>query len=87
MSAPKPRAVADLVAVTGLAPDIVRAYIRAGMLPGYFCRMPGAKRGSFVIPAEAFDRFCRGEWVPAPRPVSAADVPERPTMLHRREAS
>ena len=79
-----PRTVADLAAVTGLNEATVRAYIRAGALPGYYCQMPGSKKGTFVIPAEAFDRFVRGEWVAAPRPVPVVETAERPTMIRRR---
>ena len=79
-----PRTVADLAAVTGLHADAVRAYIKAGMLPGYYVRMPDASKGVYRIPAEAFDRFVRGEWQPAPRPVEAVDVPERVSLIRRK---
>ena len=84
MTAPAPRTVADLAGVTGLNEATVRAYIRAGALPGYYCQIPGSKKGTFVIPAEAFARFVRGEWIATPRPVPAAETAETLTLVHRK---
>ena len=84
MTEQTPRTVADLAAVTGLDPESVRKYIRVGMLPGYYFKMPGAKRGEFRIPAQAFEDFCHGRWQPVPRPVAAVDVPERVSPIRRR---
>lgn len=49
----------------------VRALIEAGMLPGY-----RAGR-NFIVPREAFERFCRGEWVAQPKPIRASDLVQR----------
>jgi hypothetical protein len=58
-----PKGVPDLMAATGLGRDLVKAAILSGELPGH-------KIGNrYVVPAEAFERFCRGEWVPTYRPV------------------
>jgi excisionase family DNA binding protein len=67
--------------VCGLGRETVRAAIRTGELPGY---QIGKK---YVVPAEAFDRFCRGDWQPAPRPLSPEPIKPLPTTLvHRRSA-
>ncbi len=58
-----PRKIEDLMLVTGLGRDTVRACIRSGELPGYYAH------GRYTIPAQAFDDFCRGVWVPQVRPV------------------
>lgn len=71
MSAQPPKTVADLMDVTGLGRDSVRAAIRTGELPGHYVA------GRYVIPGEAFDRFCRGEWVPQVRPVFTEPVRPR----------
>ena len=58
-----PYNVADLMRVTGLGRDTVRACIRSGSLPGY-------KSGhQYTVPAQAFEDFCHGRWVPEHRPV------------------
>lgn len=59
----KPATVSDLVRVTGLGRDTVYAAIRSGELPGYFVG------GRYVVPRAAFEAFCRGEWMPQPKPV------------------
>lgn len=64
-----PATVADLCAVTGLSERSVRNAIARGDLPG-------SKVGErYVIPREAFDRYCRGEWVAQPRPVAIRPLP------------
>lgn len=63
-----PRKYEDLMAVTGLSRASVKAAIRSGELPGY-------KVGErYVVPAEAFDAFCAGTWVPSPRPLFPAGI-------------
>jgi excisionase family DNA binding protein len=58
-----PATVRDLCEVTGLSRPTVCAAVRTGELPGY-------KIGErYVIPRDAFDAFCRGEWVPQVRPI------------------
>lgn len=57
------RGYRDLMAVTGLGAEVVKAAIRDGRLPGYQIGR------SYVVPEEAFQRFCKGDWVAAPRPV------------------
>ena len=53
-----PATVADLQRVTGLGENTVREAVKLGLLPG-------VKVGRrIVIPREAFERFCRGEWQP-----------------------
>jgi excisionase family DNA binding protein len=54
----------DLMRVTGLCRTTTKQAVRNGELPGY---KVGAR---YVIPDEAFDRFCRGDWTPTPRPVT-----------------
>ncbi len=69
----EPKSVADLMKATGLGRDSVRAAIRTGSLPGYY--IPGTgDRGQYVVPGEAFDAFCRGEWVPVHRPVFSEPI-------------
>lgn len=80
----KPRTVADLCAVTGLSANTVRAYITAGLLPGYACTMPGSTKATYIIPATAYADFCAGRWVPTPRPVPAVAVPERIELIRRK---
>jgi excisionase family DNA binding protein len=46
----------DLCRVTGKSRQTVCAAIRRGELPGYVVGR------SYVVPAEAFHAFCRGEW-------------------------
>lgn len=75
-----PRTVADLMRVTGLGRETVRTCIRTGELPGYHAR------GRYTVPAEAFDRFCRGEWVPQHRPVFTEHITPI-TPIKRRRAS
>lgn len=58
-----PKTVQDLARVTGLDPRTVRTAIRVGELPGY------AVGSRYVVPADAFAAFCRGEWQPQPRPL------------------
>lgn len=77
MTAPRPpRPLADLIVASGLSRDTVKALIRAGQLPGY---KAGRK---YVIPADAFDAWCRGEWEPRPTPVAPRPV----ALLHKRSA-
>ncbi len=77
-----PKTVADLMTVTGLGRDSVRAAIRTGQLPGYY--LGHGSRGHYVIPNEAFAAFCAGTWVPVHRPVFSEPV--RPVVaLHRRK--
>lgn len=71
-----PYTVADLMRATGLGRDSVRAALKAGTLPGYKI----GKR--FVIPAEAFHAFCRGEW--KPQPVQIVVTPISPIRTIRR---
>lgn len=74
----KPRTYQDLMAVTGLGRNAVKAAIRTGELPGY-------KIGSrYVIPADAFDAFCRGEWTPKPRPLFSEPIRPNVSLLHRK---
>lgn len=83
-----PRTVDDLCRVTGLGKDSVRACIRTGELPGVYVQPGSDARGRYVVPAEAFDRFVRGEWRPDPRPVFTHDItPIQPIQRRRREAS
>lgn len=72
-----PRTVADLMAVTGLSKNSVYAAIKTGQLPGYHI----GKR--VVIPGEAFEAFCRGEWQPAPKPMA----PIRPLIVTKGRAA
>ena len=67
----------DLCRVTGLGRETVKAAIVAGELPGYLI---GSR---YIVPAEAFDAFCRGEWRPAPRPILAQQP--NPVFLHSRK--
>lgn len=76
----KPHTVADLMRVTGLCDVTVRAAIRTGELPGY---QVGKK---YVVPAEAFDRFCRGEWTPSPRPLFAEPIKPLRSLVQKRIA-
>lgn len=73
----------DLRAITGLGRETIKALIRAGELPGY-------KLGSrYVIPAAAFEAFCRGEWQANPHPILPEPIQAKPQFLHsmKREAS
>jgi excisionase family DNA binding protein len=70
--------VADLMRVTGLGRDTCRAAIRTGELPGY---KVGRK---YVIPAEAFDRFCKVDWQPQPGPLFREPIKPLPNLVHRR---
>lgn len=79
IDAEAPKTVADLQRVTGLGRDLVKAGIRSGELPGL---VVGTR---YVIPAEAFSRFCRGEWSPNPRPVLAQPVTVIPQMIRSRK--
>lgn len=65
--------VKALCAVTGLSPAKVRAGIRDGSLPGYVIGR------SFIVPADALERFANGLWVPRPRIVQA-----KPRFIHER---
>lgn len=58
-----PKGVTDLMRVTGLGRDLVKAAIRSGELPGYHV---GSR---YVVPADAFAAFCRGEWQARPHPI------------------
>lgn len=72
-----PKTVADLVRVTGLNKDTIKACIRTGTLPGYYT---GTR---YVIPAEAFDRFCRGEWIAQHRPVFSEPIRPIPPLVRK----
>lgn len=78
IGADAPKTVDDLRQVTGLGKDLVRAGIRAGELPGY---VVGSR---FVIPADAFDDFVHGRWVPKPRPVLPAPATPLPSFIRTR---
>lgn len=54
----KPYAISDLMLVTGWGRDKVKRCIREGLLPGY------VEGRTYTVPAEAFERFVRGEWRP-----------------------
>lgn len=79
-----PATVEDLMRVTGLGRATVREGIRRGELPGF---QVGA-RGQYVVPRQAFEAFCRGEWEPRPRRMFAEPVAarERVRLLHRKGA-
>ena len=72
-----PATLADLMAVTGLSRHAVTAAIHRQELPGY---VVGSR---YVIPRDAFDAFCRGEWRPQPRPMEFKPLPNV-QLLHRR---
>lgn len=75
MSDPTPKGVPDLMAATGLGRDLVKAAILSGELPGH-------KIGNrYIVPAEAFERFCRGEWVAQHRPVFTEPIKPKPTPI------
>lgn len=79
-----PKTVEDMVRVTGLGKDLVKAGIRSGELPGV---VVGTR---YVIPAEAFQRLCRGEWTPNPHPIlrqSVTVVPQPTNLIRSRKAS
>lgn len=70
-----PYGVSDLMRVTGLGEYAVREGIKRNELPGH-------KVGRFyVVPAEAFRRFCNGDWTPRPH---AAPTPTPEPMVTRR---
>lgn len=74
-----PKTVHDLMQVTGLGRESVKAGIRTGELPGH-------KVGSrYVVPHEAFTAFCEGRWTPNPRPYFREAV--KPITAIRRRAS
>lgn len=56
-----PASVQELMDVTGLGRDAVRAGIRCGQLPGY---VVGVR---YIVPRQAFEAFCRGDWEPTLR--------------------
>lgn len=67
----------DLMRVTDKCRQTVCKAIREGQLPGY-------KVGrSYVVPADAFEAFCRGEW--EPRPYVPERITAKPQLLHTRE--
>lgn len=74
-----PKTVDDLVRVSGLGKDLVKAAMCSGELPGY---RVGTR---YLCPAEAFDDFLHGRWKPIPRPVLAepATPLPQPTDLIR----
>jgi hypothetical protein len=75
----EPKNVSDLMNVTGLGRDTVRAAIRTGSLPGYY--VPGTgDRGQYIVPGEAFAAFCKGEWVPQHRPVFTEPIRALPQL-------
>lgn len=71
------RGYRDLMRVTGLGREIVKAAIRNGQLPGYVVGR------SYVVPEEAFKAFCRGEWTPQPKPMA----PIRPLIVTKGKAA
>lgn len=81
--APAAKSWEDLCRVTGLGRDAVKAAMQSGELPGYLI---GSR---YVCPAEAFDDFLHGRWVPMHRTVlSAPPTPlPQPTSLIKRKAS
>lgn len=74
------KGVPDLMRVTGLGRDSVKAAIRSGELPGY-------KVGRrYVVPADAFEAFCAGTWVPQHRPVFTEAIRPLTSAIRRRNA-
>lgn len=71
----------DLMAITGLGRETVKACIRTGSLPGYLAGR------TYVVPVEAFEAFKRGEWVPQHRPIFSEQITAKPQMLHQKERS
>lgn len=63
-----PYGVVDLMKVTGLGRDTVRACIRSGELPGVHAGR------QYTVPAQAFEDFCAGRWVPQRRPIFTENV-------------
>ena len=77
-----PKTVKDLIAATGLSEPTVLTALACGELPGYRV----GKR--WVVPDEAFELFCRGEWQPQTRnPFPEGVKPLQPVVtLHTRKA-
>lgn len=71
--------VRRLMGATGLGRETVKAAIRTGELPGY---LVGSR---YTVPREAFERFCRGEWVRDPRPIFTQPI--TPIVKRRRDAA
>lgn len=66
----------DLVRITGLGRDQVKAAMLSGELPGH-------KVGKlYVIPVPEFVAFCEGRWQQRRRPV--LDMPAAPVLLRRK---
>lgn len=68
----------DLMAITDLGRETVKAAIRTGELPGYLVGR------TYVVPAEAFEAFKRGEWIPQHRPIFSEQITAKPQMLRRK---
>jgi len=82
-----PKTVADLMEVTGLGRDSVRAAIRTGSLPGYYVMSDGRDRGVYVIPGDAFEDFKHGRWVATHRPIFTEPItplPQPEDLMRRR---
>lgn len=70
-----PASLQDVMTATGLGRESVKALIRTGQLPGH-------KLGRrYVIPRDAFDAFCAGDWEPRSQPIQPL------SLIRRREAS
>jgi excisionase family DNA binding protein len=71
----------ELAAVTGLSEPTVKTAIRMGWLPGQ-------KIGKlYVIPREAFNRYCAGTWVPMPKAIDPMPKQPQPTNFIRRKGA
>lgn len=81
----KPATVEELMRVTRMGREAVKAAIRYGALPGYVVEGDGL-RNRYVIPRAAFEAFCRGDWQPAPRPVTPITVTAPLQLLRRKGA-
>lgn len=67
-----PATIKDLMLITGLGRETVKALIRTGHLPGQ-------KLGQrYVIPRGEFDAFYEGRWESKAKPIEPVKAPQEP---------
>ena len=69
----------ELMKITGLGRETVKAAIRTGELPGAHIGK------SYIVPEAALIAFSEGRWTPQPHPIFPQPIQAKPRMIHSRK--